>query len=102
MSPLTQGLNYRSACDTYFTLPVQLIHSYQIMVFMHRYVHHRNELPVIFSAYFEEKQCINHHDTRHNIKMIFIPILYILNLVKGASNIRALNFGILYLMILKP
>jgi len=35
------------------------------MVFMHRYVHHRNELPVIFSTYFEENQLIYHHDTRH-------------------------------------
>jgi len=47
--------------NTYFTLPLQLLHSYQIMVFMH----HRNELPVIFYTYFEEKQFIHHHDTRH-------------------------------------
>ena len=32
---------------------------------MHRYVHHRNELPVIFSTCFEEKQFIRHHNTRH-------------------------------------
>ena len=51
--------------NTYFTLPLQLLHSYQILVFMHRYVHYRNELPVIFSTYFEEKQFIHHHDTRH-------------------------------------
>ena len=51
--------------NTYFTLPLHLLHSYQILVFMHRYVHRRNELPVIFSTYFEEKQFIHHHDTRH-------------------------------------
>jgi len=32
---------------------------------MHRYVHHRNELPAIFSTYFEENKFIHHHDTRH-------------------------------------
>jgi len=36
-----------------------------------------------------------------DINVIFIPILYILNLVKGASNIRAVNFGIIYLMVIK-
>jgi len=51
--------------NAYFTLPVQLLHSYQIMVFMHRYVHIRNELPAIFSTYFEENQFIHHRDTRH-------------------------------------
>jgi len=51
--------------NTYFTLPVQLLHSYQNMVFMHRYVHHRNELTVIFSTYFEESQFIHIHDTQH-------------------------------------
>jgi len=51
--------------NTYFTLPLQLMHTYQILVFMHRYVHHRNELPVIFSTYFEENKLIHHHDTRH-------------------------------------
>ena len=51
--------------NTFFTIALQLLHSYQILVFMHRYVHHRNELPVIFSTYFEEKQCIHHHNTRH-------------------------------------
>ena len=40
--------------------------------------------------------------TIHDINMIFIPILYILNLVKGASNIRVVNFGTIYLLILKP
>jgi len=28
--------------------------------------------------------------------------LYILNLVKGASNIRVVNFGTIYQLILKP
>jgi len=86
--------------NTYFTLPLQLLHSYQILVFMHRYVHHRNELPVIFSTYFEEKQFIHHHNTRHEHD--FYTHLYILNLVKGASNIRVVNFGTIYQLILKP
>jgi len=51
--------------NTYFTLPLQLLHPYQILIFMHRYVHHRNELHVKFSTYFEDKQFIYHNNTRH-------------------------------------
>jgi len=51
--------------NTYFTLPPQLLHTDQILIFMHRYVHNRSELLVIFSTYFEEKQFTHHHNTRH-------------------------------------
>jgi len=40
--------------------------------------------------------------TIYVINMIFIPILCRLNLVKGALNIKDVNSGIIYLMILKP
>jgi len=36
--------------NTYFTFILQLLHTHQILIFMHRYVHHRHELPVIFST----------------------------------------------------
>ena len=38
--------------QTYFTLPVQLLHKYQILIFMHNYIYYRTKLPVVFSAYF--------------------------------------------------
>jgi len=48
-----------------------MLHNYQILVFMHRYVYHRNELPAIFSIYFEEKKFIHQsvimiHDVNTN------------------------------------
>jgi len=39
--------------------------------------------------------------TIHVINMIFIPILFRLNLVKGSLNIKDVNSGIIYLMMLK-
>jgi len=48
----------------YHTLPVQLLHDYQILVFMHKYVHHRHQLPPVFSAYFDENNLIHHYNTR--------------------------------------
>ena len=38
----------------------------------------------------------------HDINTIFMLILYVLNLAKEVSNIRVVNFGIIYLRILKP
>ena len=51
--------------QTYFTLPVQLLHKYQILIFMHNYMYYRTKLPVVFSAYFEENKLIHQHNTRH-------------------------------------
>jgi len=42
---------------TYHTLPVQLLYDYQILVFTHKNVHHRDQLPSVFSAYFDENVC---------------------------------------------
>ena len=49
---------------TYHTPPVQLLHNYQILVFMHKYVHYRHQLPSVFSAYFDENNLIHHYNTR--------------------------------------
>ena len=49
---------------TYFTLPVQLLHNYQILIFMHNYVYHRSKLPTVFSGYLGENRSIHHHNTR--------------------------------------
>ena len=37
--------------QTYFTLPVQLLHKYRILIFVHNYVYHRTKLPIVFSSY---------------------------------------------------
>ena len=43
---------------TYRTLPTQILHNYQILVFTH--VYHRSQLPPVFSAYFDENKLIHH------------------------------------------
>jgi len=35
---------------SYFTLPLQLLHQFNILLFMYNYVYHRNKLPVVFST----------------------------------------------------
>ena len=49
---------------TYFTLPLQLLHNFQILLFIHKYVHHRSKLPDVFSTYFEPNKVLHSHDTR--------------------------------------
>jgi len=49
---------------TYFTLPLQLLHNFRILLFIHNYVHHRNKLPAVFSTYFEVNKVLHCHDTR--------------------------------------
>ena len=45
---------------TYHTLPVQILHNYQILKFMHR----SRGIPPEFSAHFEENKIIHLHNTR--------------------------------------
>ena len=49
---------------TYFTLPLHLLHNFQVLVFMHTYVYHRNKLSSVFSTYFEENKLVHHYHTR--------------------------------------
>ena len=49
---------------TYKTLPIQLLHKYQILIFMQKYVYHRSKLPSAFSTYFEENKLIHDYNTR--------------------------------------
>ena len=49
---------------TYFTLPLELLHNFQILLFIQKYVHHRSKLPAVFSTYFEENKLLHCHDTR--------------------------------------
>ena len=40
---------------TYSMLPVHLLYNFQILIIMHKYVYHRDQLPSVFFSYFEEK-----------------------------------------------
>jgi hypothetical protein len=49
---------------TYCTLPIQVLHNYQILLFMHKFVHHKSKLPPAFLAYFDENKIIHQYNTR--------------------------------------
>jgi len=49
---------------TYPTLPIQLLHNYQILIFIHKYVYNKDKLPSFFSNYFEENSLFHCYDTR--------------------------------------
>jgi len=49
---------------SYSTLPIDLRHKYQILLFVHKSAHHSNRLPVIFASYFTQNKLVHHHDTR--------------------------------------
>ena len=49
---------------SYSTLPIDLLHKYQILLFVHKYAHHSNRLPVVFASYFIQNKLIHQYDTR--------------------------------------
>jgi len=49
---------------TYSTLPIQLLHNYQILIFIHKYVYNKDKLPSVFSNCFEENSLFHCYDTR--------------------------------------
>jgi len=48
----------------YSTLPIDLLHKYQVLLFVHKFAHHSNRLPVVFASYFTQNKLIHQHDTR--------------------------------------
>jgi len=50
--------------EAYNTLPLELLHNYQILLFVHNYVYHKEKLPNVFSTYFDENKTIHYHNTR--------------------------------------
>lgn len=50
----------------YDTLPLSLLHNCQILLFVHKFIHHKHILPEVFASYFTQNCIIYHHDTRSN------------------------------------
>ena len=44
--------------------PVYWISDYQLLVFIHKYVHQRTKLLAVFSTYLEENKLVHHYNTR--------------------------------------
>ena len=64
-------------CKTYSTLPAHLLHNFQILIFMHKYVYHRDQLPMSF-PHILKKILIHHHNTRqkHQFHISFVSSEY--------------------------
>ena len=50
--------------SNYNTLPIQMMHAQQILLFTQKFMHHKELLPSIFSHYFLENQTLHDHNTR--------------------------------------
>ena len=56
----------------YETLPLPLLDSYQILLLLHKFVHHPNKLPPVFRSYFTHNQSIHHYDIREKCHMYLV------------------------------
>ena len=65
---ILQGKNRRSnVTDLYVnhrTLPLTLLHHFAVLVFVHKFVHHRHALPDVFYNYFISNSLIYNYATR--------------------------------------
>ena len=61
---------------TYSTLPVHLLYNFQILIFMHKYVYHRDKLPSVYSSYFEENTLIHHPNTGQKYQFHISSVSY--------------------------
>jgi len=48
----------------YETLPLSLLHNYQILLFVHKFTYYRHKLPDVFASYFTQNSFIHQHNTR--------------------------------------
>jgi len=45
----------------YNTLPLHLLHNYQILLLVHKFVHYPEKLPSVFRSYFAHNKYIHNH-----------------------------------------
>jgi hypothetical protein len=50
----------------YITLPISELHIYQILVFVHKFMHHKDSLPSVFLNYFSQNNAVHEYETRHS------------------------------------
>jgi len=49
------------------TLTIPDLHIFQILILIHKFFHHKEKLPVIFTSYFNEHFLFHNHDTRNRV-----------------------------------
>jgi len=50
----------------YNTLPIPELHKYQLLVLVHKFVHHNDKLPPAFANYFMLNRNVHSYNTRKN------------------------------------
>jgi len=79
---------------TYNMNTIYDIHKLQILILVHKFFHHKKEIPIIFNSYFNTNNSIYHHNTRgRNSLHTAVP-----QLALSLLNIRAQSYGINYLV----
>jgi len=53
-----------SLYKNYNTLPIPLLHDFQILLFVHKFLYHGNKMPSIFASYFTQNTPVHHYNTR--------------------------------------
>jgi hypothetical protein len=48
------------------TQPISELHTYQILVFVHKFMHHRDLSPSVFQNYFLQNNAVHEYETRHS------------------------------------
>jgi len=56
----------------YNTLPLHLLHNYQLLLLVRKFVHHVDQLPSVFQEYFIQNKFIHDYNTRENYNMHII------------------------------
>jgi len=68
--------------------------------FVHKFIHHQDQLPSVYSYYFNKNRIFHSHNTRI-LKTLSILSLLELLLGKDLSHIKVLSLGMLSLKNLK-
>jgi len=46
-----------------FPLPLPLLHYFQILLFVHKFLYHGNKMPSISASYFTQNTSVHHYNT---------------------------------------
>ena len=58
-----------SLYKNYNTLPLPLLHDFQILLFVHKFLYHGNKMPSIFASYFTQNTSVHHYNTREKYSL---------------------------------
>ena len=82
---------------SYNTLPVTVLHSYQILLFVHKCLFNSHLLPSVFHGYFDLNSSV--HATRLDYRINYTYAACIHHLVQSVLNSKVVNCGIIYPLV---